>query len=597
MVKPFEKLFEILPGKDRLKFAALLFFMMIGTILEVIGIGLIPVFISAVAAPDILLDNQYLGPILELIKAESQKDLLLAGGLALVTVYLVKGGYITVLYYYKSKFIFGRFESIASRLYETYMFSPYTFFLERNSAEIIRNVTTETRHISEYVIQPSLSILMHGLTALGIFIFLLFVEPLITLVSFLILGIGGGGLMRILKKKMNYFGELASRERKNLIQGVNEGIGGFKDVTILNRQDYFIARFKGYVANLKQAEIFKKVSYQAVYPVIEVLAVGGMIIIAFTMVLQGRTIESIIPVLTLFGAATVRLMPAISQMLSEITTVKYYLHALKPVHSDITKLGKHLKRDKAAVTSEKLPFNKKIELKEVSFNYPGDNRKAIQEVSLQIYKGSAVAFVGASGSGKSTIIDLILGLLEPESGQILVDGTDIFKKVRKWQNNIGYVPQNIYLKDDTIRNNIAFGVPVNEISQQKIDMAIDAAQLQGLVENLEMGEDTMVGERGVRISGGERQRIGIARALYHNPEVLILDEATSALDTKTEIQVVEAIEKLKGKRTIIMIAHRHTSIMNCDRLYLVEDGRVINQGTYKQLFKESKIFRDLIQWG
>jgi ATP-binding cassette subfamily C protein len=379
-----------------------------------------------------------------------------------------------------------------------------------------------------------------------------------------------------------------------MIQGVNEGLGGFKDVTVMNRQKLFIDRFKEYVSNLTEAQIFRGVAGAAGKPIIEFISVAAMLLIAFIMIWQGRALSSIIPILALFGAATVRLMPAINQAIQQINQFRYYVYALPPVHRDIMEMKEyHRQRMQETNHSEKLAFGDSINLKNIWYRYPGAEEFVLQAINLTIQKDSAIGFVGPTGVGKSTIVDVILGLLEPDKGQILVDGMDILNEKRAWQNNVGYIPQFIYLSDDTIRNNIAFGIPEKLISDEKIKACVEAAQLDEFIHRLPKGLDTIVGENGVRLSGGQRQRIGIARALYDNPDVLIMDEATSSLDNLTEQNVISAIEALKGDRTIIMIAHRLSTVKNCDQLYMMEEGQIVQQGTYGELLQVSHQFRKM----
>lgn len=594
MLNASKKLYELLTKKDRVKFVLLFGLMLIGMMIEVIGIGMIPVFISSVADPELLFNNRYAAKILTLMGIDDSRELLIVGGGILIAVFFVKGAYMIGLNYAKSRFVYGRFQSISSALFKTYLFSPYIYHLNRNSADLIRNVTNETSLISNCVLLPILTILMQSVTTLGIFALLLVVEPVITVITFLVIGFFSGLTLKLLKNRIRLHGKVAVKERSRLIKGVNEGMGGIKYVAVTNRQNFFFNKFNHYLQNLKKAEIFVSISGQAIKPVNEFVAVLGMMVIAFIMIYQGRPLTAVIPILTLFGAAAIKLIPATTKIVSQLTTLRYYSHSLDPVHRDI--MGKRdigsngsLKADKY----ETLPFKSEIVLRDVVFCYPNTELQAINGINLTIKRGEAIGFVGVSGAGKTTIVDMILGLLDPQSGAIYVDGVNITAHKQAWQNNIGYIPQFIFLADDTIRNNIAFGIPEEKISDEKINAAIKASQLEELVETLDKGMDTVIGEQGVRISGGQRQRIGIARALYNNPDVLILDEATSALDNITEKYVINAIESLKGKRTIIMIAHRLTTVMNCDRLFTMQNGKIVSEGSYGELLKTSGYFREM----
>jgi ATP-binding cassette, subfamily B, bacterial PglK len=594
MLSASKKLYQLLTRKDRVKFVLLFGLMLIGMMLEVIGIGMIPLFISSVADPDLLLNNRYAARLLTFMGIQDSRELLIAGGITLIAVFFVKGAYTIGLNYARSRFVYGRFQSISSALFKTYLFSPYTYHLNRNTADLIRNVTNETTLVSSCVLLPILTILMQSVTTLGIFALLVVVEPVITLITFLVIGCFSGLTLKLLKNRIRIHGEIAVKERSRLIKGVNEGMGGIKYVAVTSRQNYFLNKFNHYLHNLKKAEIFVSISGQAIKPVNEFIAVLGMMIIAFFMIYQGRPLTAVIPVLALFGAAAIKLIPATTQIVSQLNTLRYYSHSLDPVYRDI--MDKR-EMDSAGFLNageyETLPFTSEIELRNVVFCYPNTDVQAINGVNLTIKKGEAIGFVGLSGAGKTTIVDVILGLLEPQAGGIFVDGVHITTHKKAWQNNIGYIPQFIFLADDTIRNNIAFGIPEEEISDEKINSAVKAAQLEEFVETLDNGIHTEIGEQGARISGGQRQRIGIARALYNNPDVLIMDEATSALDNITEKYVINAIESLKGTRTIIMIAHRLTTVMNCDRLFLMQNGKIVSKGSYDELLENSSYFREM----
>jgi ATP-binding cassette subfamily C protein len=594
LIEALKKLSDILPRSDRWKFAALFLLMIFGTLLEVIGIGMIPVFISAVADPGLVLNNHYLGPVAAFIGIHTGKQLLLDGGIGLIVIFLLKGVYTIWLNYVQSKFVYNRYSLIARHLFESYLSAPYTFHLNRNTAELIRNVTKEARYISNNVMMSFMKVITNSVMIAGIFILLLVSEPYITLVTFLIIGGAGGLILKLLRKNLRQYGKTASLERKRMIQGISEGLGGFKDITVMNRQKMFIDRLKKYIKNLTDAQIFRGVASSAGKPVIELVSVVAMLFIAFALIWEGRAMTSVIPILALFGAATIRLMPAVNNVITRIVTLRYYTYAIDPVHKDMMEMkGYNKRRKKESHITEKLSFNDAINLNDTWYKYPDTESYILKGIDLTIPKKTSVGFVGPTGVGKSTIVDIILGLLIPDKGQVLVDGVDIQTQKRAWQNNVGYIPQSIYLSDDTVRNNIAFGIPELLIDEKKVQAAMEAAQLDELVNRLPNGLETLVGEGGIRLSGGQRQRICIARALYDNPEVLIMDEATSSLDNVTERKVMAALEALKGERTIIMIAHRLTTVKKCDQLYLMEDGRIARQGTYAELVQTRHQFREM----
>lgn len=588
-----KKLLNLLPPGDKLKLALLILLMLIGAALEVIGIGMLPAFVAIVATPERVLEIERLAAIWELLDIRGGGDLLLYGAILLIAVFFIKNTYLIAYYYIETRFIHNRYGRISSRLYEVYMRAPYVFHLKRNTSELLRNVTQETSYLLKRVMTPLLKIVKDAVLISAIFLFLVYIEPVITLGAMLFLGGSGFLFMRILKKKIRYYGKQAQQDRRNMIQDVNEGLGGFKDVTVLNRQDTFISRFTTHVKRYAKSQVFRTLANKSTKPVMETIAVSGMLFIAVMLYIQGRGLEVVVPILTLFGAATIRLMPAIQEMVKAINDLRYYKFSVDPIHRDIRDLEpeRHFRKQKE---EKPLVFNDTLTCDNVGYSYPDSEKTAVQKLSLTIPKGSVVGFVGASGAGKTTLVDMLLGLLEPQQGIILVDGkVNIYENTSAWQKKVGYIPQFIYLCDDSLRANIAFGVPENEVNEDQLKDAIKAAQLTELVERLSNGMDTVIGERGVLLSGGQRQRIGIARALYHNPEVLIMDEATSALDNVTEKYVIEAIERLRGERTIIMIAHRLTTVQNCDTLFIMKDGMLQDSGTYEELIKNNVGFKQL----
>ncbi|MEX2600594.1 MAG: ABC transporter ATP-binding protein, partial [Balneolaceae bacterium] len=556
----------------------LLVLMFVGAFLEVLGVGMLPGFVAIIATPDRVFDVELLAPVLKYLNITDGGDLLVLGAITLILVFLLKNGYLIFFRYIEARFVFRRYASVGSQLFDRYMSAPYSFSLARNSSELLRNVTSEAHLLISAVLSPALKMLKDAIMIAGIFLLLVFVEPLISLLVFILLGGASTLLLKALRNRMKSYGKQALLDRHMLIRAVNEGLGGLKDVIVLNRENWFVKRFNKHVNSYARSQLFKQVAAGSTKPVIETIAVGGMLGIALLLYLQGRSLEVIIPILTLFGAATLRLMPAIQEIVTCYNNLRYHIYSVEPVHRDLMELPV---RTKDSSASGKLAFRNVIRFEQVGYHYPNANAQAVDEINLSIRRGEAVGFVGPSGAGKTTLVDMLLALLEPQEGEITVDGTPIFENPSAWQRNVGYIPQFIFLSDDTIRRNIAFGLPDHEIDKEAVQSALEAAQLTDLIQDLEKGLDTVIGERGVRLSGGQRQRIGIARALYHNPSVLIMDEATSALDNVTEKYVIDAIEQFKGERTIVMIAHRLTTVQYCDMLYFMNDGRVTDQGTYE----------------
>ena len=594
MLENFKKVLYILPKGDKLRLAGLLFMMMVVAVLEVAGIGMIPAFVSIVADPQMVLNHDRVGSLMNFFGIETSRELLLLGGVALVIIFILKNAFIALFYYVEARYAYSRFYKTSHRLMRSYMQAPYTFHLQRNTAELLRNSSQEVRLMIQQVVKPTLELIKESVIGLSIIVFLLIMEPAISLVVFSLLGTSVGVFLMVTHKKLKAYGKEEQIHRRELIKALNQGVGGIKDARVLNREAQFIEKFRhsAYRSSLMLTRKFFLSKLPK--PIVETIAIGGIMLIAVLMVLQGRPVTTIIPVMTLFVVATARLMPSLQIVTKTITKLRYNMVVVDPIYNDISELVEYRKKFKAdRDRKERLEMQTGITIRDLHYKYPGGDAQALRGVTLDIPKGQSVAFTGPSGAGKTTIVDVLLGLLEPESGEILVDGMNIQDHLSAWQRNIGYIPQFIFLSDETLRSNVAFGIPDEEIDDEKVWSALKLAQFDEFVRRLPDGLDTAIGERGVRLSGGQRQRIGIARALYHDPQVLVMDEATSALDNVTEKQIIKAIEDLKGERTIITIAHRLTTVMNCDRIYYMKDGQVESSGTYQQLLDENDSFRVL----
>lgn len=577
-----------------MKLIVLFLMMIVAAGLEVVGIGMIPAFVAIVAAPERVMELDLLQPLFSYLGIGTDTDLLLWGALALLGVFVLKNVYMITFAYFEAKYLFNRRYIISHRLMRAYMRAPYTFHLQRNTAELLRNATGEVNVLSNVILSNILKMAKNGLMAVSIFAFLLYVEPLITLMIFVLSGLGAGSFILLTQKKMKLYGEEEQERRKEMIKAVYQGLNGLKETRVLNREDEFIEKYRYEAQKSTKLMAWIKFIQQVPKPVVEITAVLGMLLIASILVWQGRPIGAIIPVLTLFAMAVVRLMPNIQALSSMYTNLRYNIISLKPIYEDLKGLenaSATLVKDRA--NKNQLKLKEGIEVCNLGFSYPGSSEKAINGVNLSIKRGQAIALVGESGAGKTTMVDLLLGLLKPTEGDILVDGMNIHDHLSGWQRNIGYIPQSIYMADDTLRRNVAFGVPEKEIDNGRVIEAIELAQLRKTVGNLPDGIETIVGEQGARLSGGQRQRVGIARALYHDPQILVMDEATSALDNITENNIIKAIENLKGERTIITIAHRLTTVKNCDQLYLMEEGRIVQHGSYNELIDSNRAFRKM----
>ncbi|SMO41316.1 ABC transporter ATP-binding protein [Fodinibius sediminis] len=592
--KTLKKIFYILPKGDPVKLLILLVLMLIAAVMEVAGIGMIPAFVAIIADPESVMEIGWLQSVFSVLGIETSRDLLVWGSVGLVGIFIIKSAYIIAFNYLEARFVYNRRYTICHRMMRAYMHAPYTFHLGRNTAELLRNITHEVNVFINNVVSNMLRMTREGVMALSILVFLFVMEPLITILVISLSGLGAGTFILLNKRKMKEYGEEEQVRRAEMIKALNQGLGGIKDARVLNREEEFIDKFRKEAFRSTRLLTYIKFIQQIPRPVVETTAVLGMLLVSVLLVWQERPMETIIPVLTLFAMATVRLMPSVQQLVANYTNLRYNMVSLEPLYHDLKDLEEYNTRFLADRKNDKqLELDEEIQIRNVSYSYPESDVQALRQVSISIPRGKAVGFVGPSGAGKTTIVDIILGLLEPEDGDILVDGIDVNGNISAWQRNIGYIPQSIYLADETLRSNIAFGLPESMIDDDKVMRAVRLAQLEEMINRLTNGLDTIVGEHGTRLSGGQRQRVGIARALYHNPKVLVMDEATSALDNITEKQITGAIESLRGERTLIMIAHRLTTVKNCDKLYYMEEGRIVQEGSYYDLIESNVRFREM----
>ena len=582
--------------RDKLLYLSLLGLMAIGALLEVLGIGVLPAFVAVLAIPEKVAKYPPVDRLIDHLGISLGPQLLMLGSVALLIVFILKNAYMVFLYYIQFRVVEYHRARLASRLFKAYIYAPYLFHLKRNSAELLRNVNSETMEIIQGVITPFLSMILGVFFTALTMVLLLAVTPGIAVVGLLFLAIGSFCFFSVVKKKLTYYGKTAIEERKEVIRTVNQGFGAIVDARLFGRESTLLKAFDRSVSNFARVVRLRQVIQNSSSNILEVIAVFGMLIVLVFLLHTGIVLDVLIPTLTLYAAATLRLKQSIGQIVGALSSIRFSTPSIMNVVDDLEQLGAlYRRRKKVTETNTSLTFTNTIELRDVSFTYPDQDHAVLKDISLSIQRGESIAFVGSTGCGKSTLINLILGFIPPKSGEILVDGSDIQQNLTAWYRLIGYVPQNIFLLDDTIQNNIAFGIPSHEIDKHRLWESIRMAQLESFVRESPQGLDTLVGERGVRISGGQRQRIGLARALYYNPEIIILDEATAALDNKTEFLLMQALSTLeKGNgRTFIIVAHRLTTVKNCDRIYLLEGGYIRAVGNFVELANRDESFREM----
>ncbi|MDO8463818.1 MAG: ABC transporter ATP-binding protein [Gallionella sp.] len=572
-ISTFRKIWDILTHTERNQALVLLVLMLIGMILETLGVSLVIPAITLLIQDNLAARYPVIGPVLVALGNPDQQTLIIGGMLTLVAVYFIKALFIAFLAWRQTRFAFGIQAQLSQRLFTTYLRQPYTFHLQRNSAQLIRNAVNEVSVFSSDAILPGMLIITECMVMLGIGSLLLLIEPLGTLIVGLVLGAVAWAFHRVMRAKVTLWGKARLYHDGMRIQHLQHGLGGAKDVKLLGRESDFLAQYSVHNTQSAQMGQLQGTLLQLPRLWLEFFAVAGMTLLVLSMLAQGRDITSIVPTLGLFALASFRLMPSVSRVLSSAMSMRYGLAVVGVLHDEL-KLNVP---ETAAKDTNGTAFQHEIRLTDLSYAYPDAAESTLSNLSIVINKGEFIGFIGSSGAGKSTLVDIILGLLAPSAGQVRVDGQDISQNLRHWQDQIGYVPQSIYLTDDTLKRNVAFGLPNEQIDTAAVWRAIQAAQLEDFVASLPDGLETIVGERGIRLSGGQRQRIGIARALYHEPSVLVLDEATSALDTNTEQGVMDAVTVLRKNKTIIVVAHRLSTVEHCDRLYRLERGKVAEE--------------------
>ena len=568
-----KKLWHLLSAHEHRTAIVQLGLMLIGMVLETVGIGLVIPALALMTQSDLTVKYPLLAPWLKMLGHPSQERLIIVGMLILVGVYAIKALFLAFLAWRQSHFVSTLQANLSQRLFEGYMYQPYSFHLQRNSAQLIRNTTVQVSDIIQ-VIQQGLILITEILVLFGISTLLLIVEPFGTILIVSTLGLAAWGFHHFTRRHLMRWGAARQQYEGLRIQHLQEGLGGIKDVKLLGREIDFLSQYR--VQNVGSASVNQRQATLIALPrlLLEFLAVVGLAALIMVMISQGRRLEILLPMLGLFAAAAFRIMPSVNRMLNAFQNMRFYLPVIDSMHTEF----KLLKATKPQQRGRPMPFRNELQLHEVSFQHLTAAVQSVSGISLRIACGTSMGFIGESGAGKSTLVDIILGLLTPVTGSVRIDGIDIQTNLRGWQDQIGYVPQSIFLTDDTLRRNVAFGLPANQIDDAAVWRAIRAAQLEQFVNDLPQGLETLVGERGIRLSGGQRQRIGIARALYHDPAVLVLDEATSSLDTTTEREVMSAVRALQGGKTIIIVAHRLSTVQHCDCLCRLEAGKVIASG-------------------
>lgn len=579
-----KKINYVLDRKQKIHLCILLVVIFGGAFVELLGVsGMMPI-VNVAMNPECIDEVWYLIKVRDLIGFTEASQMLVFLAALLIIIYIIKNIYITIMYHMQYKLVFENQKRLAVKMLDCYMHQNYLFHVSKNVAELQRNVTADVNgfftavlNVLQFVAELSVCVCL---------IIYLFTVDFVTTTMVAVLIISAGILFTgIYRKVLVRKGEQNRELNVQVTKWILQAFSGIKEIKVSNKEKFFV---KNYEDNYEQFAVLQRQQSMLKFlprPFMESICICGLLLTVVVKIQFGNAdIREFVPILSAFAVAAFRMLPSFNRITGLIGGIMFDLPSIDAVYHDLVEIEELIKRQKGEETiSTQVVLKDSVKMEDISFHYPETDKLILDNANLIIKKNQSVALIGASGAGKTTVVDIILGLLEPQKGSVKVDDIDIRCEMSAWHQSIGYIPQTIYLMDDTIRANIAFGIPQDEVDDIMMEQALREAKLDEFVHSLPEGTDTIIGDRGVKLSGGQRQRIGIARALYRNPQVLVLDEATSALDNETEREVMEAIEELHGHRTMIVIAHRLTTIRNCDEIYEVAGG-VIVQKTHQEVF-------------
>ena len=568
------KLSYIFDRRDKWKLVLLMGAIVIGSFLELLAVMVFMPFIDILQDPGSIQRKWYLRWAYEQLGFHSAKSFLVMLSAGIILVYMVKNVYLILEKNYIFRFSYNTQMKLSTRLLAAYMKEPYTFHLNNNIAILQRSLYEDTSRFMQ-VILYALELGAELAVCLALVLYLLVVSKSITIIVLGFMAVFVGIFLLVTRKYSRRLGLDNQNYEGKIFQWMNQALGGIKEIKILERESYFTDEFQKYWKKYARGlRIARTISILPKYTV-EAVSMTGLLIAIIVKLLFGQAdVVYYIPQLAAFAVAAMRLLPSVGRINEHASNMLYAFPSVELIYHDLVEIEDYIGKRDVEKKEPDWRLQKGIQVQAVSYHYPDTEEWVLGDVNFSIKKGTTVAFIGSTGSGKTTMVDIILGLLTPQKGAVMADEINVHEKARTFHAQVGYIPQTIYLSDDTIRNNIAFGVQEENIDENAVRAAVERAQLKEFIDSLPLGLDTLVGDRGVRLSGGQRQRIGIARALYHDPEILVLDEATSALDNETESAVMEAIEHLQGMKTMLIIAHRLTTIRNVDVIYEVAGGKV-----------------------
>jgi ATP-binding cassette subfamily C protein len=584
------KILGIFDRREKRQLIVLLCMMIVGAALETLGIGVVASFVAVISKPELVQSNSVLRFLFETSRSSDQGEFIIYFGVTLCVVFVLKNAFLAWLSYRQVKFAYDKEVSLSQQLFVTYLTSPYSFHAQRNSAELLRNLTTEVSYVITGVVMPALMVVTETVVVIFIAGLLAAANPLYAAVALIIFVAMSTTFNHFAKPHLVKLGNQRSTLGSARIQLVNQSLGSVKEVKLLGAEGFLSRAYHRYTVDFARAGLVHHALHAMPRMLIETTVVVTILVAIIIGQHQGR-LYALLPVLTLLVLAAARIMPSFVRIAPALNQVRYFFPALNAVAADLHSASGNPELVAVAREAGKIKLQSEIILRDVGFSYEKRDAFSIRGVSLSIPRGCSVAFMGSSGAGKSTLVDLILGLVEPQSGEILIDGVPLEQVKSRWQRSIGYVPQSIYILDDTVRRNVAFGLADDEMDEQRVWYVLRSARLDAFVRGLPQQLDTTLGERGIKISGGERQRIGIARALYRDPDVIVFDEATSALDGATERAISETIGELQGVKTLLIVAHRVSTIQTCDVVYFMKEGRIVDKASFSELMQRNSSFR------
>lgn len=595
MQKTFRKIFDLLSPRERWRFLILLVLVLFMGLFELVGVASILPFLAVLTDPGLIETNPILAQVRQITGVTDERQFMTVLGFGIMTIILVSMVFKIATLYALARFSNMRRFTLSRRLMEGYLSHPYVWFLDKHSSDLARTVNGEVNAVVSGSIIPLTQIIAQGVVIVFLMALLLRTDPLIALSAIAVISVAYLIIFLVVRRRLGAIGKIRVAANRERSKATLEALGSLKDVKLQGLESSYVKRFRVPALAGARAAASSQIIGELPRHLLEALAFGGILAIVLAMLARSDgTLVDILPTLGLFAFAGLRMFPAMQAVYRAMTTLRFNEATLDLVHDAIMEVEKGRGERPRPPREGALPLGREITLRDVTYSYPSTETPVLNALNMTINAKTTVGIVGGTGAGKTTAIDVLLGLLLPDEGYLEIDDTPIDRSnVRRWQMSVGYVPQQIFLIDDSVAANIAFGVPPEKRDVQKVETAARLARLDGFVADLPQGYDTHVGDRGVRLSGGQRQRIAIARTLYHDPDVLIFDEATSALDNVTEREVMEAVNNLAHTKTIIMIAHRLSTVRDCDEIFLMEKGRVVAQGPYDKLLRENATFRDM----